>query len=64
MYTISKDADGIVLLLICSDCPHVERIDLFDESLGNRRTQAARAKQNHSRDKAWRRIGAPADPEA
>lgn len=49
MYKISKDADGIVL--ICHDCPHVERIDLFDESVGNRRTQAARAMQNHSRDK-------------
>ncbi len=49
MYHISKDADGIVL--VCHDCPHVERIDLFDESVGNRRTQAARAMQNHSRDK-------------
>ena len=49
MYKISKDADAIVL--VCHDCPHVERIDLFDENLGNRRTQAARAMQNHSRDK-------------
>jgi|ERR1017187_7488830 hypothetical protein len=49
MYKISKDPDGIVLL--CHDCSHVERIDLFDEGGGNRRTQAARAMQNHSRDK-------------
>ncbi|MGA8440601.1 MAG: hypothetical protein WB762_25195 [Candidatus Sulfotelmatobacter sp.] len=49
MYKISKEADGIVL--VCHDCLHVERIDLFDESVGNRRTQAARAMQNHSRDK-------------
>jgi hypothetical protein len=49
MYTISKDPDGVVLL--CHDCPHVERIDLFDESVGNRRTQAARAMQRHSRQK-------------
>jgi hypothetical protein len=49
MYTISKDTDGIVLL--CHDCSHVERIDAFNESLGSRRTQAARAMQNHSREK-------------
>jgi hypothetical protein len=47
MYTISKDPDGIVLL--CHNCSHVVRIDLFDETLGNRRTQAARAMWNHSR---------------
>jgi hypothetical protein len=49
MYRISKDQDGTVLL--CHDCSHVERIDAFHESGGNRRTQAARAMQNHSRDK-------------
>jgi hypothetical protein len=49
MYTISKVPDGVVL--ICHDCAHVERIDAFNESLGSRRTQAARAMQNHSRDK-------------
>jgi hypothetical protein len=48
MYEISKYPD--VIVLVCHDCPHVERIDLFDESVGNRRTQAARAMQNHSRD--------------
>jgi|CZKD01.1.fsa_nt_gi hypothetical protein len=47
MYTISKDPDGIVLL--CNNCSHVERIDLFDETFGNRRTQAAQAMWNHSR---------------
>lgn len=49
MYTISKDLDGIVL--ICHDCPHVERVNAFSETLGSRRTQAARAMQNHSREK-------------
>ena len=49
MYKIRKDPDGVVLL--CHDCAHVERIDRFNESLGSRRTQAARAMQNHSRDK-------------
>jgi len=48
MYKISKDRDGVVLLY--HDCPHVERINSFDESRGSRRTQAARAMQNHSRD--------------
>jgi hypothetical protein len=49
MYKNSKDHDDVVLL--CHDCEHVERIYAFDESLGSRRTQAARAMQNHSRDK-------------
>jgi hypothetical protein len=49
MYKISKDHDEVILL--CHDCSHVERIDAFSESSGNRRTQAARAMQNHSRDK-------------
>jgi hypothetical protein len=49
MYTISKDPEGVVLL--CHDCSHEERIDSFNESLGSRRTQAARAMQHHSRDK-------------
>jgi hypothetical protein len=49
MYTICKDTAGIVLL--CHDCSHTERIDSFNESLGSRRTQAARAMQNHSREK-------------
>ena len=48
MYTIAKDPDGIVL--VCRDCPHVERIDGFDKSVGSRRTRAARAMQIHSRD--------------
>jgi hypothetical protein len=47
MYTISKDPDGIVLL--CHNCSHVVDLDLFDETLGNRRTHAARAMWNHSR---------------
>jgi hypothetical protein len=49
MYTISRDPGGI--LLLCHDCSHVERVDSFNESLGSRRTQAARAMQNHSREK-------------
>jgi hypothetical protein len=49
MYTISKDHDDVVLL--CHDCAHIERIDAFNGNLGNCRTQAARAMQNHSRDK-------------
>jgi hypothetical protein len=49
MYKIIKDPDGVVLL--CHDCSHVERIDSFNESLGSPRTRAARAMQNHSREK-------------
>jgi hypothetical protein len=46
MYMISKDTDGVIL--ICRECPHVEHIDAFDESVGSRRTQAAQAMQSHS----------------
>jgi hypothetical protein len=49
MYTISKETDSIVL--ICHDCSHTERIDSFNESFGSRSTQAARAMQNHAREK-------------
>jgi hypothetical protein len=49
MYTISKDLEGVILT--CQDCTHVERVNQFNLSLGSRRTQAARAMQNHSRDK-------------
>jgi hypothetical protein len=49
MHKISKASEGVVLL--CHECAHVERIDAFNEKLGSRRTQAARAMQNHSRDK-------------
>jgi hypothetical protein len=49
MYKISKDPDGV--FLVCHNCEHVERVNAFDETFGSRRTQAARAMQNHSRDK-------------
>jgi ribosome-binding protein aMBF1 (putative translation factor) len=49
MYKITKDGDGVAL--VCHDCSHVERVNSFDERLGSRRTQAARAMQSHSRDK-------------
>ncbi len=49
MYKLSKEDGGVVLL--CHDCSHVERVDSFKESLGSRRTQAARAMQNHSSEK-------------
>ena len=49
MYKISKARDGVVLR--SHACSHVERINSFDESLGSRRTQAARAMQSHSSDK-------------
>jgi hypothetical protein len=49
MYKIIKDRDGVFLL--CHDCSHVELVNSFNEKLGSRRTQAARAMQSHSRDK-------------
>jgi hypothetical protein len=56
MYKISKDPDGTFLR--CHDCSHIERIDSFMEDQGNRRTQAARAMQIHSREKHGTRVRA------
>jgi hypothetical protein len=36
MYTINKDASGVIL--VCLDCPHTERVNEFDDRLGSRRT--------------------------
>jgi type II secretory pathway predicted ATPase ExeA len=49
MNKIINDPDGIVL--VCHDCSHVERVNTLTESLGSGRTRAARAMQNHSREK-------------
>src|ERR1035441_7894702 len=32
MYTINKDASGVIL--VCHDCPHTERVNEFDDRLG------------------------------
>jgi hypothetical protein len=49
MHTVSRDPNGIVL--VCHDCPHVERVGAFDKKGGgSSRTQAARAMRIHSRD--------------
>jgi hypothetical protein len=47
MYTIGKDRDGIVL--ICPGCQHIERVSVFNLSLGSQRTQAALAMCEHNR---------------
>ncbi len=47
MYTINKDASGVIL--VCHDCPHTERVNEFDDRLGSRRTQAADAMLKHVR---------------
>jgi hypothetical protein len=48
MYRITKDASGVIL--VCLSCPHTERVNEFDDRLGSRRTQAARAMLKHSRN--------------
>ena len=48
MYTINKDASGVIL--VCLDCPHTERVNEFDDRFGSRRTQAARAMLKHARN--------------
>jgi hypothetical protein len=45
MYTINRNTNGVVL--VCLDCPHTEHVNEFDDSLGSRRTQAARAMLKH-----------------
>ncbi len=45
MYTINTDASGVIL--VCIDCPHTVRVSEFDDRLGSRRTQAARAMLQH-----------------
>ncbi len=45
MYVISRGANGIIL--VCLDCPHTEHVNEFDDRLGSRRTQAARAMLKH-----------------
>jgi hypothetical protein len=49
MYKIGKNHDDVALL--CHDRAHVERVDAFNENSSTRRTQAARAMQDQSRDK-------------
>jgi hypothetical protein len=48
VYTINKDASGVIL--VCLDCPHTEHVNQFDDRLGSRRTQAARAMLKHVRN--------------
>jgi len=48
MYTINKDASGVIL--VCLECPHTERVNEFDDRLGSRRTQAAGAMLKHVRN--------------
>ena len=45
MHAIKKDTSGVIL--VCPDCPHTVRVNEFDDRLGSRRTQAARAMLKH-----------------
>jgi hypothetical protein len=58
MYRITKDASGVIL--VCINCPHIERVSEFDDKLGSSRTQAARAMLKHARSKHGKEpIGKP-----
>jgi hypothetical protein len=48
MYKINRDASGVIL--VCLDCPHTVRVKEFDDRIGSRRTQAARAMLEHARN--------------
>jgi hypothetical protein len=63
MYNILRsDARGVVLK--CKVCPHTESVNEFDDSKGSRRTQAAQAMLNHTRNDHGREpVGRPM-PEA
>jgi hypothetical protein len=45
MYTISRDANGVILT--CNECLHTVRVNEFDDELGSPRTQAASAMLKH-----------------
>jgi len=45
MYTINRDASGVIL--VCNRCSHTEHVKQFDGRLGSRRTQAADAMLKH-----------------
>ena len=63
MYNISRsDSGGVVLK--CKACPHSESVNEFDDRQGSRRTQAAQAMLNHTRNDHGREpVGRPM-PEA
>jgi hypothetical protein len=59
MYNISRGKTGGVILK-CKVCPHTERVNEFDDRKGSRRTQAAQAMLNHTRnDHAREPVGRP-----
>jgi hypothetical protein len=58
VYTINKDASGVIL--VCPDCPHTEHVNQFDDRLCSRRPQAARALLKHVRNEHGKEpIGSP-----
>jgi hypothetical protein len=59
MYNIERSKTGGVVLG-CKVCSHVERVNEFDDRLGSRRTQAARAMLTHTRSEHGREpVGRP-----
>jgi hypothetical protein len=59
MYNISRSESGGVVLQ-CNSCSHSERVNEFDERQGSRRTQAAQAMLNHTRNDNGREpVGRP-----
>ena len=59
MYNISRGKTGGVILK-CKVCPHTERVNEFDDRNGSRRTQAAQAMLNHTRNDHGREpVGKP-----
>ena len=55
MYNIQRSKTGGVVLK-CKVCFHVERVNEFDDRLGSRRTQAAQAMLNHTRNDHGREL--------
>jgi hypothetical protein len=59
MYNISRSKSGGVVLQ-CKTCAHSERVNAFDDRQGSRRTQAAQAMLNHTRNDHGREpVGRP-----
>jgi hypothetical protein len=51
MYTINRISPSTSeVTLTCNKCSHILRVNQFDDRLGSRRTQAARAMLKHVRN--------------
>jgi hypothetical protein len=56
MYTIKKEPNGLVV--VCHDCPHVERVDAFNKRVGQPPYISSRSNEDSFTRSVRLRIGA------